>query len=470
MSAPMVLVADDDASIRLVMSQTLLQEGYRVRATDSAEALMKWVKAGEGDVVVTDVYMGEGSIFDRLPELKRLRPDLPVIVISARSTILTATAALEHGALDYLPKPFRIDALAEKVARALDRVPQRDRVERQRRQSQRDADLPLLGRSPAMQQVYRVISRVMNTDFPVLLTGETGTGKARTAHVIHDLSRRKDLPFIDMGDALSEPGPLDDAESAARFVEAARGGTLLADAVDEMTPAAHRRLTRVLDALEALQTPGAAPARLIATITASGPLASPPAGVRDDLFHRINVIAIHLPALRERREDIADLASALLEARSRDRQPVRRLDPAALSLLSGMNWPGNVRELANLIVRLSVLAPHEIISPRDVLDLAGAAAAPADAEGASLETALGDLLARHVQPKMAALREGEDSTIHEDTVQALERPLIAMTLRLTQGNKLRAASLLGMNRNTLRARMKVLGLDSDDPGAGEALV
>ena len=254
MSGPTILVADDDASVRLVISQTLAQEGYHVRATNTMSALWRWIQAGEGDLLITDVYMPDESIFDLLPQIRRTRPELPIIVISAQSTVLTAAMASDHGAYDYLPKPFDIDKLAETVRRALQRKPTRGQ-ETSGRRAEKDEALPLIGRSKPMQAVYRVIARVMNNDLPVLIEGESGSGKDLAARAIHQLGKRKTGPFVAVSLAALQREQVEDElfgggrDSNGKRrgkVSEADGGTLFLDEVGDMPLEAQTRLVRFL--------------------------------------------------------------------------------------------------------------------------------------------------------------------------------------------------------------------------------
>ena len=212
MTKPTILVAEDDAAIRLVISQTLTSAGYAVRTTASADALQRWVRNGEGDVIVTDVYLDEDPIFDIMPAIRLERPDLPVIVMSGQNTILTAASAAEHGAFDYLPKPFDIEVLTDLVTRALKKPSGVRRIDRETRKAEQNAVLPLIGRSEQMQDVYRVVSRIMNTSLTVLIEGEAGSGKELTARAIHNLGQYADAPFV----ALDLDG-LDAAEMTEAF-------------------------------------------------------------------------------------------------------------------------------------------------------------------------------------------------------------------------------------------------------------
>ena len=451
-----VLIAEDDPGIRLVINQTLVREGYKVKATESVDALMKWLRQGEGDIVVTDVYLGEDSIFDSLKEMRRVRPDTPVIVISAQNTILTAASAMDRGATDYLPKPFRIDDLSDKVARAREKVPRRDRIDRRRSRTAFDAELPLMGRSEAMQEVYRRISRVMNYDLPVLIVGEMGTGKARAASALHTLGRRRDEPLINLMAWLH--GVETDASAVDKVREAA-GGTLLAPEVQRLDRAGHLRLELLLDALEAGDGETPMP-RLVSTCTAELWSAAAEELFPSELLHRINVVPIELPALRDRREDIPDLVASLLELEaSGEASGPRKFDEAALGVLGSYDWPGNVRELKSFVSRIHALCPHEVVTAGDVAPQLQAMPSRSHANAADLDTSLAAVVEQYFHPELAALGEDGEGQAHQQAIRAVERPLIALALKLTRGNKLRAAAMLGMNRNTLRARIQALGME-----------
>jgi len=452
-----VLIAEDDPGIRLVINQTLVREGYRVKATESVDALMKWLHQGDGDVVVTDVYLGEQSIFDSMREIRRIRPDTPVIVISAQNTILTAASAMDLGATDYLPKPFRIDELSAKVARALEKRPRRSSAARKRSKPGFEAELPLAGRSGEMQEVYRRVSRAMNLDLPVLVLGEMGTGKARAAAALHTLGRRREGALVNLLEWLHGTGP--EAMTVPDIITGAEGGTLVAPEVQRLRREGLLRLERLLDGLEAVDDGRVAP-RLVATATpdlgqAHGKKRFPP-----EILHRLNVIPIELPPLRARRDDIPDLVNTILAEAGAGEDGVRTtLDEGALSVLQSYDWPGNVRELKSCVLRLSALCPHEVIGSADVAEhLQVMRSSGGDGED-SFDAALAAVVEKHFHSELAALAEDADSQAHQRAVQAVERPLIALALRLTRGNKLRAAAMLGMNRNTLRARIQALGME-----------
>ncbi|MEM8921070.1 MAG: sigma-54 dependent transcriptional regulator, partial [Pseudomonadota bacterium] len=376
MAGPTVLVADDDPSVRLVISQTLAQEGYHVRSTTNASALWKWVEGGEGDLLITDVYMPDESIFDLLPQIRRERPDLPVIVISGQSTVLTAAMASEHGAYDYLPKPFDIDMLADAVKRALQKRGSKS-LEAAGRRAEKDETLPLIGRSQPMQAVYRVIARVMNNDLTVLIEGESGTGKDLTARAVHDLGRRKDGPFVAVSLAALRREQVEaelfgDGEGGSKpgRVAEADGGTLFLDEVGDMPLEAQTRLLRFLqDGHEAEDAEGVSRtvnARIIASTKHDLRALIEQGLFREDLYYRLNVVSLPLPPLRERKEDIPELAAAFLVRARREGLPDKQLDKSAYDLLTAYDWPGNVRELENLIRRLAALSPEPVISAREV--------------------------------------------------------------------------------------------------------
>ncbi len=451
MSKATILVAEDDASIRLVISQTLSAEGYAVRTTASPDALQRWVRNGEGDVVVTDVYLEDDPIFEIMPSMRLERPDLPFIVMSGQNTILTAASAAEHGAFDYLPKPFDISSLTDLVSRALKRRGGGVRkIDRETRQAERDAVLPLIGRSETMQDVYRVVSRVMNTGLTVLIEGEAGTGKELAARAIHDLGQHNAAPFILLDlDGLSTEEMLD----AFNNIRADQQTTVYIDEVAGLSSDAQARLVRLL------RHPGHA--RLIVSTSYDLDKLVLEGAFRRDLFYRLNIVRLPLPPLRERKEDIPDLAKAFL-VQARDLGlPSKQLDQSALDLMMAYEWPGNVRELENIIHRLCALSPDTVITGKDVEaamrnDLSRAAPTTDGLEGE-----IDQLLKRYVMPQLMAADPEDANRIYHAVTEQVERPLISLALSVTAGNKVRAAALLGLNRNTLRAKINTLGFADD---------
>lgn len=454
MSQKTVLLAEDDASIRLVVNQTLVTAGYQVRATTSADALERWIRNGEGDIVVTDVYLGDTAIFELLPSIKLARPDLPVIVMSGQNTILTAASAARHGVFDYLPKPFDIDQLTSLVGRALKGPAKKDTAS-QAGKSAADANLPLIGRSDPMQEVYRIISRVMNTDLTVLIEGESGTGKELAAQAVHQLGTGKAGLFkaLDLAAMPTEQISRDlfgtEEKPGLAFQ---RDATLYLDEIGDLPAEAQTQLVKLMRE--------AGGARIIASTRQ--PLAKlvDEGRFREDLFYRINVVRIFMPPLRQRKEDIPELVRAFLLRAQRKGLAAKQIEPAAMDLMMAYDWPGNVRELENLIMRLAALSPDAVISQRDIERELRAEALKDLSANTNFEKEVETLLHRYV---MADLLQAspDDSKIHQEVLEQVERPLIKLALSVTSGNKLRTAALLGVNRNTLRSRINSLGLADD---------
>ncbi|MCA0424520.1 MAG: nitrogen regulation protein NR(I) [Proteobacteria bacterium] len=485
-----ILVADDDAAIRTVVTQALTRAGYEVRATGTAGVLWRWVAAGEGDLVVTDVVMPDENIFDVLPRIRHMRPDLPVIVMSAQNTFMTAIKASERGAYDYLPKPFDLDELVSLVGRALAAAKKTPNGGGERPQE----DIPLVGRSPAMQDIYRVLARLMQTDLTVIVTGESGTGKELVARALHDFGKRKRGPFVAINMA-AIPKDLIESElfghekgaftgaaqrSSGRF-EQAEGGTLFLDEIGDMPMEAQTRLLRVLQQGEYTTVGGRTPIRTDVRIVAAtnkdltGLIEQ---GLfREDLYYRLNVVPIRLPALRDRAVDIPDLARHFLSLAEKSGLPRKAFRTEALARLQDYPWPGNIRELENFVRRLVALYPDEVITREAVeAELADAkrptpvmagqaaeamASAPvASAKPGSYATeGLSAFVERHLDAYFRSFGdELPPPGLYDRVLRELERPLVAAALAATGGNQVRAADLLGLNRNTLRKKIKDLGI------------
>ncbi|MGM0586332.1 MAG: nitrogen regulation protein NR(I) [Pseudomonadota bacterium] len=467
-----VLVADDDRGIRTVLSQALSRAGARVRSTGSASTLWRWVEDGEGDVVVTDVVMPDGDALDLLPAIRKKRPDLPVIVMSAQNTMLTAIRAAEVGAYEYLPKPFDLREVIAQVGRALEGT----RQGAPEAEAPKDEGLPIIGRSAAMQEVYRIMARLMNTDLTVMINGESGTGKELVARALHNFGWRKNGPFVAVNMA-AIPRELIESElfghekgaftgaterSAGKF-EAASSGTLFLDEIGDMPLDAQTRLLRVLQdgsyTRVGGRTPIKADVRVIAATHQDLRALINEGAFREDLYYRLNVVPIRLPPLRDRVEDIPDLARAFLRKAEAEGLPRKSVAPEALETLKEQPWPGNVRELENLMKRLAALTADDVITAQDVeKELAarpGVAVAREVERGASLGASVEAHLRNYFQLHGDSL---PPPGLYDRVIREVELPLIALTLSATRGNQLRAADLLGINRNTLRKKIRELDI------------
>jgi two-component system nitrogen regulation response regulator GlnG len=443
-----VLVADDDRTIRTVLTQALTRAGCKVHATSSMATLMRWVEEGKGDLVISDVIMPDGNGLEALPLIAKERPGLPVIVISAQNTIMTAIQAAEADAFDYLPKPFDLPDLMKRASRALSQKRRAAPVADARTREAGD-DLPLVGRTPTMQALYRLVARVMNTDLAVLVTGESGTGKSLVARAIHDFSDRRTLPFV-----TAQSTDLHGIDGPAALLARARGGTLVFDEVGDFDPEAQGRIVRMLDAL-----PGNAP-RIIATTQDDLARKMEAGGFRKDLFYRLGGVTIHVPALRDRVEDIPLLAEHFLARAERDGAPPRRLAPEAMELVRGYRWPGNVRQLENTLRRLVVTALEPEISKAEVAAALGALPNEPPRVGVSEEgERISASIARHLRRYFDLHTDGlPPPGLYDRILREMEIPLLEIALDATGGNQAKCADLLGINRNTLRKKITDLDI------------
>lgn len=467
-----ILVADDDAAIRTVLNQALSRAGYEVRVTGNASTLWRWVQAGDGDLVITDVVMPDENAFDFLPRIRRLRPDLPVIVMSAQNTFMTAIKASESGAYEYLPKPFDLKELTQIVGRALTE----QKSLRVAVANDEGEAIPLIGRSAAMQEIYRLLARLMQTDLTVMISGESGTGKELVARALHDYGKRRQGPFVAINMA-AIPRELIEAElfghekgaftgaqarSSGRF-EQADGGTLFLDEIGDMPMEAQTRLLRVLQQGEYTTVGGRTAiktdVRIVAATNKDLRILIQQGLFREDLFFRLNVVPIRLPPLRERADDVPDLVRHFFSLAEREGLPRKQISSDALDLLKRYKWPGNVRELENLIRRLSALYPQDTIEAGIIDAELSQPIERSPFEENAPSRSLSEAVERHLTDHFAEFGNSlPPPGLYQRILREIEYPLLSVALAATRGNQIKAAELLGVNRNTLRKKVRDLDL------------
>lgn len=464
------LLVEDDGAIATVIRTALTDEGLTVETCDTIARRDELLAAAAFDVMLTDVMLLDGDGIETLGAVQELYPELPIIILSAQNTLDTAVRATSRGAFEYFPKPFDLDELVRATRQAA-----ASSTKIKQAPDDGHEGLPLIGRSQPMQEVFRLITRVLHNDLSVLVLGESGTGKELVAEAIHQLGNRKDGPFVAVN-AAAIPRELIESElfghergaftgattrNIGKF-EQADGGTLFLDEIGDMPAEAQTRLLRALQSGSIRRVGGndeiavnvrivAATNRDLAPMIASGEF-------REDLYYRLNVVPIRLPALRDRADDIDSLARHFLRRAAAEGLPLRRLTEPAAKILSRQTWRGNVRELRNFIYRLALLAREDDIDAATVTQLLDDA--PNDAgedKGDDITSAVTSWLGQ------CGISDG---TLYHAALAEFERPLFEHVLGQTGGNQLKAAQVLGINRNTLRKRLAELDIQPDQFARG----
>lgn len=466
MSELTVWIADDDQSVRWVLEKALSQANIETRSFERAEHLLEAIEHSEPDVVLTDVRMPGMDGITLMQRLSQTNPSMPVIVMTAHSDLDHAVAAYKGGAFEYLPKPFDIDEALELVEKAA----RQTGIDLHAGSGNGTADIPaLLGQAPAMQEVFRSIGRLANSSMTVLITGESGTGKELVARALHQHSPRASRPFVALNTSAIASELLEselfghergaftgaDARRIGRF-EQADGGTLFLDEIGDMSPALQTRLLRVLAESEFFRVGGQTSirvdVRVIAATNQDLAMAVKEGRFREDLFHRLNVIRINTPPLRQRRQDIPLLLKHYLAQSAVElAAPVKTLNSEAMDVLQGYDWPGNVRQLVNATRRLTVTAPGGVITKVDIPeDLGGRVTQGGAMRGWT--QGLAQWAEQH-------LRGADDATLIDAAGPEFEKTLIRIALEQAHGHRQQAAKLLGWGRNTLTRKIKQLNLD-----------
>jgi two-component system nitrogen regulation response regulator GlnG len=460
-----IWIIDDDRSIRWVLEKTLARENIPFASFASADEAFAALEAGDQpQAIISDIRMPGASGLELLKRVKARYSQTPVIIMTAYSDLESAVAAFQGGAFEYLPKPFDVDQALELIRRAVDESTRQSGTS-----TSVDLTPEILGQAPAMQEVFRAIGRLSQSHATVLITGESGSGKELVARALHRHSPRQNAPFVAINTAAiprdlleselfgHERGAFTGAQNQRRGrFEQADGGTLFLDEIGDMPAELQTRLLRVLSDNHFYRVGGHAPikanVRIIAATHQHLEARVKQGLFREDLFHRLNVIRIRLPALRERREDIPMLVRHFLQKSAQELGgEAKRLSESALKYLSGLEFSGNVRQLENLCHWLTVMAPGQQVEINDLppeLREAPAERAAADWESALAEEV--DRLIAVVTPEL-----------HEKLLRTFERVLIARALKHTGGRRIEAARLLGIGRNTITRKIQELGITGD---------
>ena len=473
MSIKRILVADDEESIRWVLSKTLMKQGFSVDLAKDGSQASNMVQQNQYDMAILDIKMPGIDGLELLKQFRANYPDIIIIIMTAEATMQHAVVAMKNGAYDYLTKPFdltALDAIIIKAQKAADLTGEIGQLKGEL-QNQYSIGRSIIGNSQPMQEIYKILGRIANADVTTLITGESGTGKELVARAIHVNSPRLSKPFIALNCAAiphelletelfgHERGAFTGAtdRKAGKF-EQADGGTLFLDEIGDMPLDLQAKLLRVLQEKEITRTGGNQTMRINVRIVAATnqniTTLVKEKMFREDLYYRLNVVPIKLPALRERRDDIPLLADFFLQ-KSRQDLGIDTIEfsTETLALFNTYDWPGNVRELENAIKRATLLSPDQVLTPTDFPDLNDNKSNRKQDE--SLET----LIATKLENSLAQMNLQEMDNLYHMVLPQMERPLINIVLRKTRGNQIKAADVLGINRNTLRKKIKTLNID-----------
>jgi two-component system nitrogen regulation response regulator GlnG len=469
MSKKIILLAEDDDSIELVTNDFLSSEGYEVRSAKTLKSLWSLIEKGGGDVLITDVMFPDGESFDLIPQIKELRPDLPIIIVSARNNLQTAISSVEKGAFEYLPKPFDLNDLNNLVNKALLIKPKINTKSLIRKKSK---DL-IIGSSKAMQEMYRVIGRLSQNDLTVMIYGESGTGKELVSKALHIFGKRSDHPFVAVNMA-AIPSELIESElfghekgsftgayqkSDGKFKQAEKG-TLFLDEIGDMPIDAQTRLLRVLQEGEFTSVGGKekikTDVRIVAATNKDLKSLIKLGLFREDLFYRLNVVPIYSPPLRDRIEDIPELAEHFLSNADKSGLPIKKINNTAINCLMNYSWPGNVRELENFLLRVCALYSEDILS-EEIINFE-LRQSKLDNDNVDKED-LSSIIDSYFSNNLNKLLKDNNKNIHSDIVSEVEKSIIQNVMIITKGNQLKASEILGLNRNTLRKKIGDLNIN-----------
>ena len=472
----LILIAEDDVSVRAILS-TELENKYDLKLTDNCSQLWNWISDGLGDLIILDVMMPDENGIELIPKIKEIRPDIKIIVISAQNTILTAMQAIEKGAYEYLSKPFDLIELNKILDTAFLDSDNSTRDYSHEKNKDEKNDIPIIGTSPLMQKVFKSVAKLVSTDLTVMIFGESGTGKELVAKVLHEHGKRKHGPFIAINMA-AIPKELIESElfghekgsftgafarKPGKFEEA-EGGTLFLDEIGDMPYEAQTRLLRVIQEGEFNTVGGQEKiktnVRIITATHRNLDELVQNGSFREDLFYRLNVFPINLPPLRLRLSDLNKLVYFFLEKSTKEGLDKKNISDDALNELKKYNWPGNIRELENFIRRLVVLVPSNKIEKNDILknlSKTNTLLSKSNSNNVNDKISLGMSVEQHLN-NFFKLHKGKlpSSGLYTRIINEVERPLISLCLSATKGNQIKASKLLGLNRNTLRKKIKEL--------------
>mgnify|MGYP002816065987 FL=1 len=474
MSNKTLIIAEDDESIRLVTSRYLQDLGYNVILASNLKELWKLIESNKGDALITDVMLPDGELFDILPQIIEYRESLPVIVVSAKNNLQTAISATKQGAYEYLPKPFDLDELQKLVKKALESKQNSKNKTKLKNESEKQL---IVGRSPSMQELYKSIARLSQNDLTVMIYGESGTGKELVAKALHKYSARSEKPFIALNMA-AIPNDLIESElfghekgsftgahqkSDGKF-KLAEKGTLFLDEIGDMPIDAQTRLLRVLQEGEFTPIGGKekilADTRIIAATHKNLSSLIEKGEFREDLFYRLNVVPINIPPLRERKEDIPELVNHFLEKAKTLKLEPKKFNTESFQILEKYQWPGNVRELENFILKLCALYADEIIMNEDLVKEIKNLQ-KLDQQMLDNDSQFSKILENYLSKNINKINTEYQGDVYNYFVTELEKVLLFEVLKNKNGNQLKAAELLGLNRNTLRKKITELNISID---------